>query len=419
MSVRQYIGARYVTKIYENSLDPSSAEWEGGRYYEPLTLVTYLNSSYLSKKDVPASVGDPASNPSYWVITGAYNGQIATLQAQIDTLQAELASVNHKKIIIITDSYGEAQYGDSGGNAYTELIRQHLGMSSDDFIAISVSTSGFVGETPPLSWETRWQYIVEEHIPDFGDLDDITDIMFIGGANDIEKANLDVANAMESCCNYVKTIMPNAKIHIAHVGIIFDASHFTQRIQHSLPVYRNCSQYGASYINNSEFILMYSSLIRTDKVHPSPAGATLLASQLAQGILTGSCSVAYDNHISGSDIKDSGTLQLYTKQMNNCLSVYGADGGQVIYKKSGSGTWSSSGELAKLDTAPCMGYSFAIPILFVIDGTTVKHGQIVFDQWTGTKISFFYLCFEGSISYTTSLSIFANATFCNDGNALI
>ena len=39
--VRQYIGARYVTKIYENSLDPSSAEWEANVTYEPLTLVTF------------------------------------------------------------------------------------------------------------------------------------------------------------------------------------------------------------------------------------------------------------------------------------------------------------------------------------------------------------------------------------------
>lgn len=86
MAVRQYIGARYVTKIYENSLDPSSAEWEADVTYEPLTMVTYLNSSYLSKKDVPGSIGNPAENPSYWVVTGAYNGQILNLQNQIDTI---------------------------------------------------------------------------------------------------------------------------------------------------------------------------------------------------------------------------------------------------------------------------------------------------------------------------------------------
>lgn len=84
-NIRQYIGARYVIKIYENSQDPSSAEWEQGNY-EPLVMVTWQNGSYLSKKDVPATVGNPASNPGYWVQTGFYNGQIAALQSQIDEI---------------------------------------------------------------------------------------------------------------------------------------------------------------------------------------------------------------------------------------------------------------------------------------------------------------------------------------------
>lgn len=89
--VRQYIGARYVTKIYENSQDPSSAEWESSVNYEPLTMVTYNFGSYLSKKEVPASVGNPADNPTYWVQTGFYNGQIANLQQQIDDIKSDMS----------------------------------------------------------------------------------------------------------------------------------------------------------------------------------------------------------------------------------------------------------------------------------------------------------------------------------------
>lgn len=86
MAVREYIGARYVPIIYENSLNPASADWEAGVHYEPLTIVTYNYSAYTSKKDVPNSVGDPASNPTYWAETGVYNGQIANLQNQIGSL---------------------------------------------------------------------------------------------------------------------------------------------------------------------------------------------------------------------------------------------------------------------------------------------------------------------------------------------
>ena len=82
MSVRQYIGARYVTKLYENSQDPVSTEWEANVNYEPLTLVTYNNGSYISRMEVPGSVGNPAANPTYWAQTGFYNGQIAVLDAK-------------------------------------------------------------------------------------------------------------------------------------------------------------------------------------------------------------------------------------------------------------------------------------------------------------------------------------------------
>ena len=68
--VIQYIGARYTTKIYENSQDSSSAEWEADKNYEPLTLVTYERSTYLSRKVVPATVGNPADNGRYWARTG-------------------------------------------------------------------------------------------------------------------------------------------------------------------------------------------------------------------------------------------------------------------------------------------------------------------------------------------------------------
>ena len=50
---RQYVGARYVVKVYENSQNPLSAEWEQNVNYEPLTMVTYNYGTYVSKKPVP------------------------------------------------------------------------------------------------------------------------------------------------------------------------------------------------------------------------------------------------------------------------------------------------------------------------------------------------------------------------------
>ena len=123
MSVRQYIGARYITKIYENTLDPSSAEWQASVNYEPLTMVTYNNGSYLSKKQVPASVGDPASNPTYWAQTGFYNGQISGLQAQIDEINNTLYIVGPSaKYQTITAAYNDCVANGGGTVLITEGI---------------------------------------------------------------------------------------------------------------------------------------------------------------------------------------------------------------------------------------------------------------------------------------------------------
>lgn len=90
MAQRQYIGARYVIKIYENTEVSGSAEWQANTRYEPLTMVTFQNNSYLSKQPVPAYIGNPAQNPDYWVATGMYNGQIASLQRAVAELETAL-----------------------------------------------------------------------------------------------------------------------------------------------------------------------------------------------------------------------------------------------------------------------------------------------------------------------------------------
>ena len=97
MPTRQYIGARYVPQFYDNP-DDGTSNWKSGVVYEPLTMVLYNSATYTSKKEVPQTVGDPASNPDYWVATGNYNGQIAYLQSEIGTL-ADLKTSDKSNLV--------------------------------------------------------------------------------------------------------------------------------------------------------------------------------------------------------------------------------------------------------------------------------------------------------------------------------
>ena len=73
MGTRQYIGARYVPKFYDYN---GSSNWRAGTEYEALTIVTRNGNSYTSKIPVPSNIGEPESNPDYWVATGLYNTQV-------------------------------------------------------------------------------------------------------------------------------------------------------------------------------------------------------------------------------------------------------------------------------------------------------------------------------------------------------
>lgn len=89
--VLQYIGARYVPQFYLNS--DGTPEWRPGVAFEPLTIVTWNNNSYTSRKPVPAEIGEPSVNPEYWAQTGVYNAQIVQLQNDVTTLQSGMSAV--------------------------------------------------------------------------------------------------------------------------------------------------------------------------------------------------------------------------------------------------------------------------------------------------------------------------------------
>lgn len=87
--MRQYVGARYVPKFFENP-NTHDTQWLSGASYEALTIVTYLNNTYTSKKPVPASVGSPADNPAYWAVTGNYNAQVQEYHEEVENAIADM-----------------------------------------------------------------------------------------------------------------------------------------------------------------------------------------------------------------------------------------------------------------------------------------------------------------------------------------
>lgn len=75
MSVREYIGARYVPLF----ADPY--QWDRNKTYEPLTIVYNEGNSYTSRQYVPSGID--IINEAYWALTGNYNAQVEQYRREV------------------------------------------------------------------------------------------------------------------------------------------------------------------------------------------------------------------------------------------------------------------------------------------------------------------------------------------------
>ena len=78
MSVREYVGARYVPIVV--------GEWDNTRTYEPLMVVTHHGNSYTSRQYVP--VGIDIANESYWILSANYNAQVEQYRSEVAQYKA-------------------------------------------------------------------------------------------------------------------------------------------------------------------------------------------------------------------------------------------------------------------------------------------------------------------------------------------
>lgn len=116
MANNVYIGSRYVP-IFDGT-------WNASKVYEPLTIVEYGNSSYTSKRQVPA--GTLPTNTTYWALTGNYNGLIAALQNDVAQNTQDIEDIQNTisektEIVVFGDSWAH-----SGTSQLQTALRNHF-----------------------------------------------------------------------------------------------------------------------------------------------------------------------------------------------------------------------------------------------------------------------------------------------------
>lgn len=388
MSVRQYIGARYVTKVYENSLDPSSAEWESGRAYEPLTLVTYLNSSYLSKKEVPASIGDPASNPIYWVVTGAYNGQIATLQSQVTYLTEIVNSINinTKNFWCIGDSFlGLSRNWGYFIDRWTDKTSFKTFEGGAGFNKPGNNT----GKTIP-------QLIADAVVPD-----GITDVILYAGCNDCDLSYYNVSSAFGDAIANIKAKVPNAKIWVSFNGTYLDRNNsYVGDVYTKMTVSAAPSE--ATFIPAAWYSIQNKNLT-VDDIHPTEDGSIRIAIAMLNSIY-GGCDICYPKVDTLNGIKFITCASNYITCSLGFLNAIYNDNDNPI-----SLTRNHNYLLSGPNTAPvCARYNYQIAFTAycqVIDGGTTKYGLFTFHVDTAGQLNIIPL--EDNYSSVTKITSYS------------
>lgn len=292
MSVVQYIGARYVPKFYENP--NGSNDWLSGVSYEPLTVVTYASNNYTSKKPVPATVGNPAANPEYWVSTGVYNAQVETIrqglvtaQGDIDDLEtalnADIANLNTlkqqyynfkgRKVLFVGDSYAQGYSPDGSVTGWPARVVTLLGIPSN-----TVRASGGIGFYHNIDGVSFYNIA-----DDVTDKDSYTDVVICGGRNDYDATYSQLIAAVKNVITHYKSIFTNAVIH---VGMIAYSNETVVDIFKSYTSYLwGATETAAHYLYGVETALFNHTLLATDNVHPNGNGQQAIADAIATALI--------------------------------------------------------------------------------------------------------------------------------------
>lgn len=290
MATRQYVGARYVPKF----ADP--IEWVKENSYEALTIVTYLNNSYTSKKPVPANTD--ITNTEYWVVTGNYNAQVeeyrqATeivkenlelIRADVNGVKTNVTQINNfllnRKYILLADSYGMRE---TSKPTWTEIfVGRYSNTRQKSTSSIGFATASIT--EPNFNFVGKLAEFVSELTET--ERNEITDIVVCGGWNDaraITNNTIDASGLQSKIfefVDYANTNFPNATPWIGFIGWqswkVVQAETSIQALNVVDNIYTYSQYKNLKHLINVNAIMKDSANLDETYFHPNASGSSNL-----------------------------------------------------------------------------------------------------------------------------------------------
>ena len=205
---------------------------------------------------------------------------IATLQNQIN----ELRGAEKKHFIVIGDSFSYGTIdsytmGDGWINQLLDLYPEaDITYLTAAQAALTPGVSGFASSKTFLSMLQQIEYFNPDLLKA-----EISDIVVIGGTNDIPYTATVIKSAINTFCAYCKTEYPHATVRIGVFGVNVENS------TDVITAYSSCSEYGASFMYDL-WGLVNTRAYLSDGTHMTQAGYDLYCPYVAESIIFGKTS---------------------------------------------------------------------------------------------------------------------------------
>lgn len=256
-------------------------------------------------------------------IFGEINQNISNLQTSVNNINTELENQKKNHTIMLGDSYGVGTTSGGTTTGWCDYLKPLLNLSDEEYFKFVEGGIGFAD--PGQGGHDNFLELLQSKESEITDKSIIKNIIVAAGYNDFQQKYADILSAISTFMNYCKTTYPNAKVYIGMIGnssnpTVEGNNIRTSLIINALSAYKNSIRYNAIYLNNVENVLKNYSLISDDYTHPTQTGYQILAENIYQAIITGSCTPLSTNinaRMDTSIIQSFGTFRFSSFQQNN------------------------------------------------------------------------------------------------------
>ena len=309
MSVRRYVGARYIPRFM--------GVYDVTQIYDALDIVDNgSGTSYIARKTVPA--GTALTNTEYWAVYGAASGAIYDLQTRVGDIENDLPLLDGR-IDALEDNYMPDMKDRVFlflGDSYDVTTDYFSDMASyikcKSYTKRSETGAGFFKQDPDR------QHLMYINIISTGspltdeEKETVTDVVFVVAVgNDDANSISDLSNAIIDIDTYLRANLINLRnIHLYPVGWASRDGSIQERMRRNMSMYSHLAgRLGWKYIDCTRIMKSASYTTTGDSLgyHPTATGGTYMAQCVSLAILTGSCDWEKTQPIDSADFTPSYT----------------------------------------------------------------------------------------------------------------